>query len=208
MSMTDQQKHDLLLEMRPDGANHDEAVCMHCTRKASEEENVANEDQAIFSQEQHEQLMATAVEKATTEATAEADAEVLSLNAKLVDATKAMEDTILKVDTLEQAIADATELERLSVLEGERVAAVEAVVNFSEEQIAKRKESWAKMSVEDFDSYLEDIQEVATASAKPKEENAPKTEFSGVRATAGDEGTELSVVKTFFNSGLDVASQS
>ena len=61
MSMDNQRKHDLLMEMRPDDASHDSALCMYCTVKASEEETVADDPVAIFTQEQHEQLLATAV---------------------------------------------------------------------------------------------------------------------------------------------------
>jgi hypothetical protein len=207
MGMTEQRKHDLLLELRPEGAEHDFAGCRLCTVKASKEEKVATEDQAIFTQEMHEQLLATAVEKATTEATASADAEVLSLNEKLATANQAHEETLEVIADLKREIAEAAETARLEVLEGERVAAVEAVVQFSNEQIAKRKESWAKMSEEDFDSYLEDIQTAAKAdaSAEPK---APRTVFDGTRATAGEEGTEGSVIRDFFSTGLTTASQS
>ena len=164
MSMTDQQKHDLLMEMRPDGAVHDGAVCMYCTNKASEEENVADDPVAIFTQEQHEQLLATAVEKATVEARTSADAEVLSLNEQLEAAKTAADESASTITELETAAADRVEAERLAVLEGERVDAVAAVVEFSDEQIETRKEAWTNMSVEDFDAYLDDIRAVAKAA--------------------------------------------
>jgi len=205
--MTNQQKHDLLMELRPDDASHDEAVCMLCTVKASEEENVAD-DLAIFTQEQHEQLLATAVEKASAEARADVDSEVLSLNEKLEAATKAAEESAETIATLETAIADRDEAERLAVVEGERVAAVKAVATFSDEQIEKRKESWTKMEEEDFEAYLEDIKTVATAKAEGEEgDGSPKTNFDGTRTTAGadDDG---SAVSAFFQSDLSVAAQS
>jgi len=205
MSMTEQKKHDLLMEMRPDGASHDESVCMYCTRKASEEGTVA-EDQKIFTQEQHEQLLATAVERASAEARAEADAEVLSLNEQLEAATKAADEATRAIAELEAAIAERDEAERLATLVGERVESVKAVATFSDEQIEKRKESWSKMDDEAFAIYLEDLQSVAESAAKAVEEgDAPKTGFDGTRVTAGEEGTELDVVKTFFQSGLSAA---
>ncbi len=203
---TEKQIHDLLLEVRPEGAEHDQANCMLCTVEASEEENVATEDQAILSQKQHDVLVTTAVEKASAEATASADAEVISLNEQLEIANKTIEETVERVTALEQEIADAVELERLSGLETDRVAAVLAVVTFSDEQIAKRKSTWANLSEEDFESYLEDIQVAAKAEAKTEKTDPPKTKFDGTRATAGEEGTEMSVINDFF--ALDLASQS
>lgn len=197
MSMTDQQKHDLLMEMRPDDAKHDSANCMLCTVKASKEENVAGESEAIFTQEQHEQLLASAVENASNEARASADADVLSLNEKLDELTKANTALTEEIDELKRANAERDENDRLAELAEERVAEVKAVASFNDEQIEKRKESWANLSEEDFASYLEDIQ-LATASAKPEGEKAPKSKFDGTRATAGEEGTEGSVVADFF----------
>jgi chromosome segregation ATPase len=209
MSMADQQKHDLLMEMRPDGAHHDEAACMFCTAKASEEENVAD-DQAIFTTEQHEQLVATAVQNALAEAQAELDAEILSLNERLEAASAALDEKDARIAELEKSIADREESERLAALQAERVEAVQAVVNFSDEQIEKRKESWATLSDEDFAAYLEDISSVAEAAkaAEEKGEELPKTEFDGTRATAGAEGTEESVITDFFSKGLNAAVQS
>ena len=198
MSMTDQQKHDLLMEMRPDDASHDSANCMLCTVKASKEENVAGESEAIFTQEQHEQLLASAVENATAEARASADADVLSLNEQLADLAKANEALTEEVETLKQGIADRDETDRLAELADDRVTEVKAVASFNDEQIEKRKESWAKMSEEDFASYLEDIQLATASEAKPEGEKAPKSNFDGTRATAGDDGTEGSVVADFF----------
>ncbi len=207
MSMTDQRKHDLLMEMRPDGALHDDAVCMYCTNKASEEENVADDPVAIFTQEQHEQLLATAVENASTEATATADAEVLSLNEKLEVATAALVEATETISTLETAEEDRVEVDRLATLAAERVEAVKAVVNFSDEQIETRTKSWTEMSDDDFAAYLEDLRAVAKATPVA-EEGAPKTSFSGTRATAGVEGTEDFVVSKFFGSVIEEDAQS
>jgi len=212
--MTDvdnQRKHDLLMEMRPDDAQHDSVSCMYCTVKASEEETVA-EDHAIFTQEQHEQLLATAVEKATAEATATADAEVLSLNEKLEAATKELDEAARAVADLETQITDRDEADRLAALEGERVAAVQAVVTFSDEQVEKRKESWSKMDDEAFVAYLEDIKEAAKASESDDDDDddddAPETSFDGTRTTADDKSKEVSALAGFFSSNLDLAAQS
>lgn len=207
MSMTDQQKHDLLMEMRPEGAVHDDAVCMFCTNKASEEENVAENDQAIFTQEQHERLLASAVENATSEARATADAEVLSLNEQLEAAKTAAEEAAVTIASLEKDAEDRDEAERLAVLEGERVEAVGAVVEFSDEQIETRKEAWTSMSEDDFSAYLDDLRAVAKA-APAAEKKIPDSSFDGTRATAGDDGTESYVIGDFFSSDLEAATQS
>ena len=207
MSMTDQQKHDLLMEMRPDGAHHEETVCMYCTNKASEEGGiVAEEAQAIFTQEQHEQLLATAVEKASAEATATADAEVLSLNEQLEAAKTVAEDAARTIAELEKAAEDRDEAERLAEVEGKRVEAVAAVVDFSDEQVETRKEAWTNMSEENFEAYLDDLRVVADVA--PASKKIPSSSFDGTRATAGADGTENFVISDFFSSDLSSASQS
>jgi hypothetical protein len=184
---------------------------MYCTVKASEEGTVA-EDHAIFTQEQHEQLLATAVEKASAEATATADAEVLSLNERLEAATTKLDEAAVTVSDLETQITDRDEADRLSSLEGERVDAVQAVVTFSDEQVEKRKESWSKMDDEAFADYLEDIKEAATASTSDDDDDddddAPKTNFDGTRTTAGADDNDESALVGFFSSNLDLAAQS
>jgi hypothetical protein len=212
MSAENQRKHDLLMEMRPDDATHDKAMCMYCTAKAFEEENVA-EDQKIFTQEQHEQLLTSAVERASAEARAEADAEVLSLNEKLEAATEAADETARTIADLQKQIEDRDEAVRLATLEGERVADVQAVVAFSDEQIEKRKESWSKMDEEAFEAYLEDIKEAATASASDDDDDddddGPDTSFDQTRTTADDKSKDKgSALTGFFNSDLDLAAQS
>lgn len=206
MSMTDQQRHDLLLEDRPDGAQHDSAACMFCTIKASEEGTVA-EDSAIFTQEQHEQLVASAVEKATASVQTDVDAEVLSLNERLEASEKTVAELTEKVEEFERVNAQRDQDEKLTALADERVDKVKAVASFSDEQIDTRKTAWAKMSEEDFDAYLEDIRVVAKTATS--EETPPKTAFNSTRETAGadDEGSESSVM-AFFDSNLDLAAQS
>lgn len=209
MSMTSQQKHDLLMEMRPDDASHDEAICMFCTVKASEEETVAEDQKnAIFTQEQHEQLLASAVEKASTEARATADAEVLSLNEQLTAAQGAVTAAEELAESLKAEIAARDEATKLAELEGERVAAVKAVATFSDEQIENRKEAWAKMDEDAFAAYIEDIKAVATAAVSKDDGKAADSKFDQTRQTASDKSDDESVLKSFFSSDLSVAQQS
>ena len=74
MSETLKEIHDTLLAEMPEGAVHDPLTCAHCTTTASEqEEEMTVEQKTSLTQEQHEQLLASAVEKATNEATASVD---------------------------------------------------------------------------------------------------------------------------------------
>ena len=203
----DQRIHDLLLANKPDGAEHDPLSCAFCTNKASEEEEDDVTD-AVFTKEQHEQLLASAIEEARTEAVASADAEILTLNEQLDAAKATLEEQTTAITELETNISDRDEEVRLNELAGERVAAVKAVANFTDEQIDERKASWAKMSEEDFAAYLEDIQVIAKAAVEKKTDDPPKTKFDGTRATAGEDGTEGSALDEFFDSGLSVAAQS
>lgn len=203
----DQRIHDLLLANKPDGAEHDPLACTFCTKQASEEEEDDVTD-AVFTKEQHEQLLVSAIEEASKDAVATADAEILTLNEQLEAANAALTEKDTQIVDLETNISDRDEKVRLDALAGERVAAVKAVANFTDEQIEERKESWAKMDDEAFAAYLEDIQTVAKAAAEKKSDQLPKTKFDGTRQTAGEDGTETSAVSAFFDHGLPVAAQS
>lgn len=205
--MNDEQAvHDLLLANKPDGAEHDPTSCAFCTKKASEEEEDDVTD-AVFTTEQHEALLASAIEEASKAAVATADAEILTLNEQLDAAKAQLEEQTTKVTELETTISDRAEEVRLEELAGERVAAVKAVANFTDEQVEERKASWAKMSEEDFEAYLADIQVIAKAAVEKKTET-PKTKFDGTRATAGEAGTETEALQEFFGTALADAAQS
>jgi hypothetical protein len=206
MDVTAQVLHDWLLKKRPDGAAHEAESCPMCVATAStQEENVAEN---TLTQEQHEQLLASAVAKAEeavkTATRAEVDAEVLQLNESLEEAKTALAAKDEEITDLKATIADGEEAERLEAVAVERVGQVKAVASFSEEQIAARREAWAKMDEDEFGAYLEDIKAVAVKPAKEK--TAPPTVLDTTRATAGDEGTEKSAIASFF--GVEVAAGS
>lgn len=167
-------------------------------------------DEAIFTTEQHEQLLSAAVESAKAEATTDADAEVLSLNEQLKlaeEKTEAAEtkvtETETKVTELESSNSDRDEAERLSELADERAELVKAAVNFTDEQIEARKESWAKKDDEEFEALVEDYKAAAEAATSKSDEKkkTPVSKFDGIRVTAGDD-TGPESVKAFFDSGL------
>lgn len=209
MGVTGRTLHDALLEIQPEGVVHD-PLCPLCAETASEHKEEDVTDQAIFTEEQHEQLLTSAVEKALETASAATDKEILRLNDQLEEAAKALEEKDTEVENLKSAIADREESDRLEALAAERVEAVQAVANFSDEQIDARKESWSKMDDEAFEAYLGDIKDAIAAAAEAEEDgddDEPDTNFDGTRATAGKEGTELGAVSAFL-SGLSSATQS
>lgn len=201
MSRLNEELHDLLLQSKPEGANHDEKKCPICASEvtASQEENVA---EAIFSQEQHEQLLATAIEKAREEASAETNAEISRLTELAEQQEARAQAAETKVAELEAQISERDEADRLAKLADERAELVKAAVDFSDEQIENRKMSWATKDEEEFNALLEDYKAAAAAKAsEEKEEVLPKSKFDGTRETAGDE-TGPDALKAFFGSGL------
>ena len=189
--------HDWLLEHKPEAANHDSGNCSFCVEKASTEEKSVAEDK-IFTQEQHDQLLDAAVEKAVAEATSKMDAEVLRLNEQVEALTADVTDKDEKITEMETAIAERDEATRLAEVGASRVELVKAKANFTDEQLEARKESWAKMEEDEFNSYLEDIEAVAKAS---KQTSVPESIFEGTRETAS-EGSELSVLKGILSGDL------
>ncbi len=204
MSRPYEELHNLLLEGKPEGASHEKDKCPICSSRAtaSQEENV--EAEAIFTTEQHEQLLSAAVEKATETAQTDFDAEILRLNEQVKQADEKTEVAETKFSTLETSNSERDEAERLSTLADVRAELVKAAVNFDDEQIDSRKESWATKTEEEFDSLLEDYKAAATAAvtkSKEKEEKPPKTKFDGTRITAGDE-TGPTALSEFFGQNL------
>lgn len=192
--------HDWLLEHKPEGASHDPGECSFCKREiASEQEEGVTAETKIFTQEQHEQLLASAVEKASTEASAKMDGEVLRLNEQLEEAQAALTQRDEEIEALQAKITERAEEDRLAEVASERIKLVRAAANFTDEQIEERSERWAKMSEEDFTSYLDDLREVAKASPG-EEKKVPETKFEGTRESAGNKGSEKSVIADFFSS--------
>lgn len=200
--MSEKELHDLLLKEKPEGAQHDSDKCPIClVREASQEEK----EVAEITQEQHEALLDTAVEKAKTEVRTSVDAEILSLNEQLAQAKEDIESKDETIAELQARIDAREESDRLSALAEERVELIRAAdVNFSDEQIEARKESWASMAEEDFTALLEDYKAVATAKVQSNEEKPPKSSFSGTRETAG-ESTGPKALREFFGSVTSAA---
>ena len=162
-------------------------------------------DEAKFTQEQLDQLVSAAVEKAKEEASASTDAEILRLNEQLKQAEEKAEASEAKVSELEASISERDETERLAKLADDRAALVKAAVNFSDEQIDARKASWASKTEEEFEALIEDYKaaaEAATASSEGEGEGTPpESSFDGTRQTAGDQ-TGPKALEEFFSVGL------
>ena len=131
--------HDWLLEHRPEGASHDEEDCPLCTQRPSGMEEAVTDEQKIFTQELHEQLLESAVEKALNEAQTASDAEILRLNERVEASEKELADREAKIEELSSTIAEREEQDRLEALADERVELVRAAANFSTEQIEERR---------------------------------------------------------------------
>jgi vacuolar-type H+-ATPase subunit I/STV1 len=203
MDVTAQVLHDWLIENRPDGADHPSDCAMCAETASTQEENVSAE--ATLTQEQHQQLLESAVEKVKAEAVAAADADVLHLNEQLAEAKSALAEKDEEIASLKATISEREEAERLEALANERVEQVKAVASFNDEQIATRREAWAKMDEGEFGAYLEDIKAVAAVKVTT-DDKAPITAFDGTRETAGD-GTEQSAIEQFFRTDLSAAAQ-
>lgn len=195
--MTRQERHDYLLGHQPEGAVHDAESCPLCKATSTQEEDVADE---IYTQEQHEQLLESAVQKAVSDATKATDGEILHLNERIEASEKELEDRDALIADLRSQIADRETQDRLEALASERVELVQAEVNFSEEQVEARRVAWAEMEEDEFDAYLADLK-VISASKKDDEEETPKTAFDGTRQVAG---LETNAVKAFFDSDVVV----
>ncbi len=191
--------HDWLLKHRPEGAEHDTDLCPFCSREAASEKEEDKVNDKIFTQEQHEALLSAAVEKATAEAVAKVDAEILRLNEQLEQAQAELEASKQKVAELEAAEAERAEKDRLEALATERAKLVRAVAKFSDEQIEARRMAWAKMSDEDFEAYVEDIKVASAGAAKDSGEGL-KSDFDGTRETAGESGSDFDVIAEFLGS--------
>lgn len=192
--------HDFLMEHRPDGTEHDALHCSMCKQQASEMEEDVSSTETLLTQEQHETLVASAVEKAVAEAKQAGDLELVEAN-KTIEAHEAKIASLTEeLESLKAMIAERDEAERLEAKASERAARVEAY--FSDEQIAQRRESWAKMDDADFAAYVEDIEAVAKAKLEDNlDSKVPASDFDGTRETAGKTGTERSVIAEFF--GVD-----
>lgn len=209
MDVTTQVLHDWLLENKPDDAAHP-TDCPMCAIQASKEESVSA-DAATLTQEQHAQLLDSAVQKAKTDAAAEAkasaDAEVLHLNEQLEEAQKALAEKDEEIASLKATIEERDEAERLATVASERIEQVKAVASFTDEQIAARRDAWAQMEEGSFAAYLDDLKTVA-AVKKSDDGQPPKTKLDGTRDTAGEEGTEKSAMERFFTeTNLSAAAQ-
>lgn len=194
--MTRQERHDDLLRHMPEGASHDAESCPLCVTASTQEEDVADK---IFTQEQHEQLLESAVQKAVLDATKATDTEVLRLNERIEAAEKELAERDQAITELEEQVSDRERQDHLEALAEERAKLVQAEVSFSEEQIEARRLAWAGMEEDEFGEYLKDLKVVAKATDDGKK--APKTKFDGTRAVAE---LETNAVKAFFDSDVVV----
>lgn len=194
MNVTGKDLHDFLLREGGDFKSHNPEQCVHCAAKASWEGKYVAEK--ILDQDQHDQLVAAAVEKAVAEARAEADKEILRLTTELDNFKDQLEKSEQRIEELDTEIARRDDEARLRELADERAKKIKEVANFSDEQIESRKDGWAKLDEAQFEAVLEDFKTVvAQAKEVAQESTKPETSFSGTRETAGEDGSEFKALR-------------
>lgn len=199
MGMTGKELHDLLLENKPEDASHDSGTCQHCDPQGQPSQE-ANVTEAIFTKEQHEQLLSAAVEEARQKATADVDAEVLSLNERLTKAEADLAAKETEIGDLRSQIEAAAEEVKLQALADTRSKEVASVTTFNQDQLEARKARWAGMSEEDFNATLDDYKAIAE-----KPSIARESAFDQTRPAT--ESTEVESLAGFFAHGLEVATK-
>ena len=112
-----------------------------------------------------------------------------------------------EVEKLNDANTEREETSRIAELADERSDQVKEVTKFSDEQLAERKEGWAKMEDSAFEALLADLKEVSesaeSASTEKGKTKVPKSKLEISRETAGKNGTDGEVVKKFFGTLQD-----
>ena len=193
MDMSNKEIHDALLANKPDDAEHDAETCSFCgsVEAASEEETVA---ETIYTHEQHETLLNAAVEGAVAEAKEEGDAELLQANDRIKELEADLAARDETIAGLEAEKAEREEKDRLEALAAERVEKVKEVASFTDEQISARRDRWARMDEEDFDSMLTDYKELGSQSKAVETASS----FDGTRSTAGTEDDEFGALRNLF----------
>lgn len=167
-----------------------------------------------LNQEQHEALLARAVEAAiaTTEVEvrSEVEAEVLRLTTELDEVKANLATAETEVQELKEATAERERLAAEAELAEARAEQVSEIAAFTDEQLEVRKESWGKMTEDQFAETLASYQEIVEAAKAAVNDGgngdggtpAPKTKFDGTRASAAKEGTDVSVVRRFLTGDL------
>ena len=192
--------HDQLLEMKPEDAVHEPcALCANVETASDGGSQMA--DEKIYDQQTVDTLVASAVEKAVTEAKDSMDKEIVRLNAELEKAQSDLETAQAEKEKLEGEIRERDEQARLDVLADDRATQVRDLKIFSDDQIDERKERWAKASDEDFTELLSEYKMIADAATKKKVDGdkAPDTLLDTARDNSQD-SEQSSVVQ--FLTGL------
>lgn len=201
--MEGQELHDQLRKGLPEGADclDDCPYCPEQPEKASKEGHVS-ETTKVFDQETVDSLLDAARSKAADEARAEVADELTTAQEALVEKEEELTVATAEVESLKSANTEREEEARIEELADERSEKVAEVTKFSEEQLEERKAGWAKLADDDFDTVLADLKEVSESAEHAKDDGKkpkiPKTKLEIERETAGNDGSDTSVVKDFF----------
>lgn len=214
--------HDRLLEVIPDGAEHDEANCALCAKETVDEDHRTSGGvmPETFTQEELDaavtaasvslqqrlaeleaQVQETEVGRAVAEALGAKETEITELQSQLDAAEAARTTAESKLTETEQywtdAIAAHEAAVELAARAEERTAKAKEIGVFSDEYVTKNAERFAAMTDEDFAARIEEWQLIAskreTAGFTASTTSIPaKTALVASRADAPKTGSALS----------------
>ena len=186
--------HDRLLEVKPDGASHDEGDCPLCAVMAADtrtqggvmaEFTQQDLDAAVTAAtgplqqkltELEAQAQETEVGKAVAAAVAERETQIAGLQTQLDSATAARTAAESKLSETEQFWTDAItaheEAAATAARRDQRVGQAAELGVFNEEYISQNADRFAAMSDDDFAARLEEWRLIA-AEAKPAGATVP-----------------------------------
>lgn len=214
--------HDTLLVHMPEGESHD--PCDLCSvvsnETAAEESAPANrkEDTSmdpIYTQEQLDNLIEAAVAKAkeafeasqaeaiaaVNSQLAEKDTEVVALQEKRDQDQVELAAVQSKVTELEGEIARRDEEVARESRKAERLSKVTELKAFSEKYIEENVARWVDMTDEQFASFVEQVQDMASAIVPATTEDTTVPEETALKNEETPE-VKTSEVKSFFSETL------
>lgn len=188
--------HDRLLDLKPDGAEHDKSTCSLCALEVIEDTTPGGSMPEAFSQEDLDAAIAAAtgplqkrlgelegqvqeseVGRAVAEATEAKDAEISRLQ-QAVDAAEAARTAAEnKLSETEQFWTDSIAAQEaaveLAARKGQRVAEASEAGVFSEDYITENADRFAAMSDEDFKARMEEWRLIAAKAGDTPAPPAP-----------------------------------
>ena len=222
--------HDKWLSAKPEGAAHDEVGCPHCNPDITEN-STGGGDMKTYTEDEFNTAAKEAVAPLQAEVEAK-DKTIAELEAKLQSAADAADEVevqgeVAKVQAeLDKAEVRVAEAEKryndvVSYLQAEADAIAEAAAqearrnarrtaikdstSLSDEKIEERLEIWVALDDEAFESHLEVLKDLSSATPAGSEASAAReTAMSNVRESSDDGKTAGATVFGARSAGVDV----